>query len=738
MGLTLNIIRSLVDQAGAEVLGRVTASPTANTVLGRLKDLYDRLGPGPSVLSVGNSSTSVLAGGATFTGTAEDVLGYATIGVLVKASHASAVDGLMLQYSPDGTNWDDSDSFSIPASKGKFFTVPVEGRYFRVAYTNGATLQTSFRLQVMYHTRSPKPSSHRIQDSITDDDDAELVKAVIAAKDQTGTFTNVLATFAGELRTFPGAGSTPFLTGATVNANGTASALTSHGAKEVSILVNCPNAPTGTNPTLAFRMEELDPVNGTTVLRSRTFPTITAAGQYVFTCQTTSSSLRAAWTVGGTTPSFTGVNAAVVSKLGGVPDTAGSGSVGALNATVVTDTRGCSTVIFSISGTFVATLAVEGTVDGTNWFPISGSIVGQENEFVVGFVAAPVLWMVPCGGYVQVRVRAISYVSGTAVAVWNSSPGVSGLQAHNYDPAGFKASVRGIDVSGLASLTAAAQTSLLSVVGISSATFGLYGTWVGTVVFEGTVDGSLWFAINAYTQGSGVVVPSATGNGHYTLQCGGFQKVRVRCSAYTSGTIGVISNGGLGTNPVLTSVQGQLADGAAVSGNPVLIGGQDGTNIQSFLTDTQGRQQIITPARTRVSIVFDSTATATADTLLSLIKRVDGSNPAGATTIAVTASKTLRITAMTFSVKSNAAVTAAFATFTLRINPAGAAVIGSQIEMRVDLGNTEAAVGAGRAITLVFPDGFELTGAHQLAVSVSAQATTNILSVALTGYEYTT
>lgn len=40
-------------------------------------------------------------------------------------------------------------------------------------------------------------------------------------------------------------------------------------------------------------------------------------------------------------------------------------------------------------------------------------------------------------------------------------------------------------------------------------------------------------------------------------------------------------------------VQGAAADGAAVSGSPVLIGGQDGTNAQSILTDTTGRQVVV-------------------------------------------------------------------------------------------------------------------------------------------------
>jgi len=41
-----------------------------------------------------------------------------------------------------------------------------------------------------------------------------------------------------------------------------------------------------------------------------------------------------------------------------------------------------------------------------------------------------------------------------------------------------------------------------------------------------------------------------------------------------------------------TTVVGKVADGAAVSGNPVLIAGQDGTNAQSIKTDTNGELQV--------------------------------------------------------------------------------------------------------------------------------------------------
>lgn len=141
------------------------------------------------------------------------------------------------------------------------------------------------------------------------------------------------------------------------------------------------------------------------------------------------------------------------------------------------------------------------------------------------------------------------------------------------------------------------------------------------------------------------------------------------------------------------------------------------------------------PTRARVSIVFQAVAPATADTLLSLVKVTDGVAAAGATTVSVTAGKRLRITSMTFVVRAGAAA-AAFAQFNVRTN-AGVVVLASQSELRAEVGNTEAVIGAARQVTVEFPDGFELSDAQQIGVSAAAQAVTNVLSVALSGYEYT-
>lgn len=126
-------------------------------------------------VSTNNSTTSVLAGGAVFTGTSEDVLNYNEVRISVIASHASATDGLSIQQSSDNTNWDITDTYTIAAATGKTYVVPRQARYFRVVYTNGATLQTSFRLQTILNRLGTVASSQRSSDAYTNETDLQEV-----------------------------------------------------------------------------------------------------------------------------------------------------------------------------------------------------------------------------------------------------------------------------------------------------------------------------------------------------------------------------------------------------------------------------------------------------------------------------------------------------------------------------------------------------------------------------------
>lgn len=131
----------------------------------------------------GNSTTTNLAAGATFTGTGVEASpAYGTISVCIIASHNSATNGLKFQASIDNINWEAIEQYNYVASNGlKSYSFSPSGRYFRLTYTNGGTTTTKLAIFTVLRSGAVKASSHRIKDNIDGEHDAELVKAVLAA-----------------------------------------------------------------------------------------------------------------------------------------------------------------------------------------------------------------------------------------------------------------------------------------------------------------------------------------------------------------------------------------------------------------------------------------------------------------------------------------------------------------------------------------------------------------------------
>ncbi len=150
-------------------------------------------------VSTVNSSTALLGSGAIFTGTFEDTLKFAHITVQVRTDQVSAVDGLVIEWSSDGVNVDDTDKFTIPANNGKIFTFGPQAQFFRVKYTNDAFAQGVFRLHTVLRSGTQKASTVRLSDEIVSDDDAELVKAILAGLSTGNIFKNFKITDEGAL-----------------------------------------------------------------------------------------------------------------------------------------------------------------------------------------------------------------------------------------------------------------------------------------------------------------------------------------------------------------------------------------------------------------------------------------------------------------------------------------------------------------------------------------------------------
>jgi len=146
-----------------------------------------------------NTSADLLGGGGVFEGDPTDLTDIGTVIISVHADVASATDGLEFYFSSDLSHWDLSDVYSISAGSLKTFTLQPVYRYFKLRYVNGAAPQTEFDLQVQLRTGNVKSSSHRVQDSITDEDDAELQKSVVSARQANGDYDNVRMDTTGSL-----------------------------------------------------------------------------------------------------------------------------------------------------------------------------------------------------------------------------------------------------------------------------------------------------------------------------------------------------------------------------------------------------------------------------------------------------------------------------------------------------------------------------------------------------------
>ncbi len=140
------------------------------------------------VVSSDNSSDTVLGISEVFTGDWVEILNYGTVFVSVFADQ----DGeLLIEQSTDGVNADFYDQYTIYADESENYAINPHARYLKVIYTNGTVTQTAFRLQTILKGIST-PSSHKINDDITGEDDSRLVTSILKVQTNDGeTYKNV-------------------------------------------------------------------------------------------------------------------------------------------------------------------------------------------------------------------------------------------------------------------------------------------------------------------------------------------------------------------------------------------------------------------------------------------------------------------------------------------------------------------------------------------------------------------
>jgi hypothetical protein len=140
----------------------------------------------PSVSDPNNSTQTPLLGGQTFTGTGVYVRDYASINVHCYANVASATDGLKFQWSPDNVFWDETLSFTVPASAGVTYNIGPRSDYWRLTYLNGSSAQGTFRIQTTLSYSVIRTGTVRLSDQVNPELDAMVVKSSITGKSTAG------------------------------------------------------------------------------------------------------------------------------------------------------------------------------------------------------------------------------------------------------------------------------------------------------------------------------------------------------------------------------------------------------------------------------------------------------------------------------------------------------------------------------------------------------------------------
>jgi hypothetical protein len=132
-------------------------------------------------------------------------------------------------------------------------------------------------------------------------------------------------------------------------------------------------------------------------------------------------------------------------------------------------------------------------------------------------------------------------------------------------------------------------------------TINVSGTWTGTLLSEGHNGDGLWTSLPMISSSFAVFSAGTTTNGFYYTNAAGMTQVRVRASAWTSGTASLAMNSSDSTYITTGYMQGNIAAAATDSGNPVKVGGVGKTTQPTAVTDGQ-RTNILTDKLGRVIV----------------------------------------------------------------------------------------------------------------------------------------
>jgi len=379
------------------------------------------------------------------------------------------------------------------------------------------------------------------------------------------------------------------------------------------------------------------------------------------------------------------------------------------------------------------TVAVSGPLTDTQLRASAVPVSGPLTDTQLRATPVPISGTVSTGGLTDTQLRATAVpVSGTVTANLGTIAGVATAANQTSEISvlntiATNTGAQATDTLQTGTITALNGNVVINAQGAYTITALITGTWVATLQAEGLMaDGTTWQQIPIYTINTTLPYAQAlttTTNGSFAITGGGYTQIRIKASAFTSGTVTIALNASLAQQTIFSAQLGSWT----VQG-PGLTKGTQGTT--GFAT------QDLKDAGRASKIYSANFTAATTEGLVTLTPITDGAAGGTATSFVITNGKRLRIQSLCINTR-NAGAAAQGVVVNLRVNTAGAVTTTSNLLLSVAAGTSLATANITASNCAPIPDGLEIAGngTVQIGLSQIGTATANN-SVTLVGYEY--
>jgi hypothetical protein len=167
------------------------------------------------------------------------------------------------------------------------------------------------------------------------------------------------------------------------------------------------------------------------------------------------------------------------------------------------DVSGCGVVSTQITGTWVGTLVAEATINGTDWFSITGYLTGDA-QTSVSQTTTNGQFRAVCAGFAKARLRASAWTSGTASTTGHATTASSVVRASVGQTA---YSVLGNSTTtplGAAGVFTGNAEVCISTMGIQINVFTDQDSAAKGLCVEQSMDGTNWDIVDHYTVLAGI------------------------------------------------------------------------------------------------------------------------------------------------------------------------------------------------------------------------------------------